>query len=168
MGWAQRIATIALLVLALIAGVAFLARSTSNGSSNDTATKHSGFTPSSYTRSGDSSSTTRESGNRTSASSSTGGVVDGLKTVGINELPREAKQTIKLIDDGGPFPYARDGVIFGNFEKVLPKQPRGWYHEYTVKTPGAKNRGARRIITGQDGALYYTADHYQSFKRVQR
>lgn len=81
-------------------------------------------------------------------------------------LPPEARQTIALIKAGGPFPYSRDGVIFSNREGQLPKKPRGYYHEYTVKTPGARDRGARRIITGRDDELYYTDDHYRTFKRV--
>ena len=81
-------------------------------------------------------------------------------------LPVEARQTIALIKAGGPFPYSRDGVVFNNREGQLPKKARGYYHEYTVKTPGARDRGARRIIRGRDGDLYYTDDHYRTFKRV--
>ena len=82
------------------------------------------------------------------------------------QLPREAVQTIALIKKGGPFPHQRDGVAFGNREKILPPHERGWYREYTVKTPGERTRGARRIVAGRDGTLYYTDDHYRSFKRV--
>jgi ribonuclease T1 len=82
------------------------------------------------------------------------------------QLPREALETIALIRKGGPFPYERDGVTFGNREKLLPARERGWYREYTVKTPGERTRGARRIVAGRDGTLYYTDDHYQSFKRI--
>ena len=81
-------------------------------------------------------------------------------------LPPEARDTIVLIRKGGPFPYQRDGATFGNREKILPPRERGWYREYTVKTPGARDRGARRIVAGRDGTLYYTDDHYRSFKRV--
>ncbi len=81
-------------------------------------------------------------------------------------LPPEARQTVALIKAGGPFPYARDGVVFNNREGQLPQKARGYYHEFTVKTPGARDRGARRIITGRDGELYYTDDHYRTFKRV--
>jgi ribonuclease T1 len=81
-------------------------------------------------------------------------------------LPKEAIETVALIKKGGPFPYKRDGVVFGNREKLLPARERGWYREYTVKTPGAKDRGARRIVAGRDGTLYYSDDHYRSFKRV--
>ena len=90
----------------------------------------------------------------------------GLTMVAVADLPAEARDTLKLIDQGGPFPYSRDGVVFGNFEKILPKQDRGYYHEYTVKTPGESDRGARRIVTGTGGERYYTDDHYKSFRRI--
>ena len=82
------------------------------------------------------------------------------------ELPPEARATIALIRKGGPFPYAKDGVVFGNREGTLPKQRRGYYREYTVKTPGERSRGARRIIWGAGGEFYYTRDHYNNFQRV--
>ena len=81
-------------------------------------------------------------------------------------LPPEARQTITLIQAGGPFRYARDGVIFNNREGQLPKHARGYYREYTVETPGAHDRGARRIIAGRAGELYYTDDHYRTFRHV--
>lgn len=93
-----------------------------------------------------------------------------LDVIGYSDLPREAQQTLALIKQGGPFLYGKDGAVFGNYEARLPKQRRGYYHEYTVKTPRAKNRGARRIIAGEptrlSGEYYYTDDHYQSFKRI--
>ena len=82
------------------------------------------------------------------------------------QLPAEARETLGLIRRGGPFPYERDGTVFGNFEKLLPVKERGYYREYTVKTPGVKSRGARRIISGRGGEIYYTSDHYKSFGRV--
>ncbi len=88
-------------------------------------------------------------------------------TIEKNQLPREAHEVLRAIQLGGPFAYDRDGVVFGNFERVLPQQVRGYYHEYTVKTPGAHNRGARRIISGEPGEYYYSADHYQTFQRIQ-
>ena len=91
---------------------------------------------------------------------------DKAGEISVSRLPKEAQQTLQLIKKGGPFPYDRDGIVFGNFEKVLPKQARGYYHEYTVVTPGAKNRGARRIISGMSGEYYYTDDHYRSFSKV--
>jgi ribonuclease T1 len=91
----------------------------------------------------------------------------GLVFVAAKDLPKEAQQTLKLIDSGGPFPYSRDGVVYSNFEKILPKEASGYYHEYTVKTPGEKDRGARRIVTGKNSERYYTDDHYKSFRRIQ-
>ena len=82
------------------------------------------------------------------------------------DLPREARATLALIRKGGPFPYARDGVVFGNREAILPKQRRGYYREYTVKTPGERTRGARRIVAGAPGEFYYTEDHYNHFSRI--
>ena len=84
-------------------------------------------------------------------------------------LPPEAIDTLALIEAGGPFPYRRDGVTFENRERLLPAKPRGYYREYTVPTPGSRDRGARRIVAGGDPpeVLYYTADHYRSFRRVE-
>ncbi len=82
------------------------------------------------------------------------------------DLPVEARHTLKLIKQDGPFPYSRDGLTFGNYEKRLPLRQRGYYREYTVKTPGSRNRGARRIVAGQQAEFYYTADHYRSFQRI--
>ena len=81
-------------------------------------------------------------------------------------LPSEARNTLSLIKQHGPFPFPRDGVVFSNFEHRLPQQPRGYYHEYTVKTPGAHNRGARRIVCGPLPECYYTGDHYRTFQRI--
>ncbi|MGV9788615.1 ribonuclease domain-containing protein [Streptomyces sp. NPDC003435] len=92
----------------------------------------------------------------------------GMATVPESRLPAEARRTLALIDQGGPYPYARDGIVFGNFEGHLPGQPRGYYHEYTVPTPGVGSRGARRMITGDGGEFYYTDDHYNSFRAVLR
>jgi ribonuclease T1 len=89
-----------------------------------------------------------------------------IELVALDQLPREARATVALIRKGGPYPYARDGAIFGNREEVLPKQKRGYYREYTVKTPGERTRGARRIVAGASGELYYTDDHYNTFRRV--
>jgi ribonuclease T1 len=82
------------------------------------------------------------------------------------ELPPEARQTVLLIRRGGPFPYERDGVVFGNFERLLPPRERGYYREYTVPTPGVRSRGARRIVGGRGGELYYSDDHYRTFRRI--
>ena len=89
-----------------------------------------------------------------------------IPTISINKLPPEAKTTIQLIRQGGPFPYKKDGTIFGNREGRLPSEARGYYREYTVPTPGVATRGARRIVTGKRSEFYYTGDHYRSFFRV--
>jgi ribonuclease T1 len=93
-------------------------------------------------------------------------LVNGLQTIALAVLPPEARETLILIEQGGPFPYRQDGQVFQNREGILPTKPRGYYHEYTVKTPGEDDRGARRIVTGEDGELYYTDDHYSSFKVI--
>jgi len=107
--------------------------------------------------------------------------------VSVRELPQEARQTLQLIRRGGPYPYSRDGMTFGNYERRLPEARRGHYSEYTVDTPGIRNRGARRIVIGCErqspasspppgipglahcrggGVAYYTADHYETFRRI--
>ncbi len=87
----------------------------------------------------------------------------GLPAIVVAELPDEAIEILGLIDSDGPFKYDKDGATFQNREGLLPDEPRGYYREYTVDTPGAYNRGARRIVGGDDGERYYTADHYSSF-----
>ncbi len=89
-----------------------------------------------------------------------------LATVAAADLPAEAQHTLLLIDAGGPFPYDRDGVVFENREGLLPGEDDGYYHEYTVATPGESDRGARRIITGASGERYWTDDHYVTFERI--
>ena len=89
-----------------------------------------------------------------------------LADISVKDLPPEARDTLKLIEKGGPYPFDRDGIVFGNFEKRLPIKDRGYYNEFTVKTPGVKHRGARRIVTGKSGEKYYTDDHYKTFKRI--
>jgi len=96
---------------------------------------------------------------------------DGLPPVALQSLPAEARDTHRLIHAGGPFPYEKDGTVFGNRERLLPGKPRGFYREYTVRTPKASNRGARRIVCGGEPpekpeVCYYTADHYASFSRI--
>lgn len=91
---------------------------------------------------------------------------DGLAEIALDNLPREARRTLDLIRTGGPFPYSRDGTVFGNRERLLPAKPRGYYREYTVVTPGSRDRGARRIVAGAGGERYYTDDHYDSFRRI--
>ena len=99
------------------------------------------------------------------------GPVTASDSVALAELPHEAQQTERLIRAGGPFPYAKDGQTFGNRERQLPRRERGYYREYTVPTPGAANRGARRIVCGgvparKPEVCYYTDDHYASFRRI--
>lgn len=93
-----------------------------------------------------------------------------IQGVAVSQLPVQARETLALIRRGGPFHHSQDGATFGNRESRLPKQPRGYYTEYTVKTPGARDRGARRIIagglSGQRTEFFYTADHYRSFQRI--
>lgn len=94
-----------------------------------------------------------------------------MAAISQDALPAEARATLILIKQGGPFPYDKDGMVFGNYEVRLPRQKRGYYHEYTVKTPRARNRGAKRIIAGGNpgtsGEYYFTDDHYESFKKIQ-
>ena len=96
---------------------------------------------------------------------------DGLDTVTLADLPVQGRKTYALILDGGPFPHEKDGVVFGNRERILPRQKRGYYREYTVKTPGSRDRGACRIVCGGQvptvpDTCYYTSDHYNSFRRI--
>lgn len=100
--------------------------------------------------------------------------IDVIPPVRLAALPEEARATLAAIKRGGPFPYRKDGSIFGNHEKRLPARPRGYYREYTVATPGARDRGARRIVAGQgatgdvrtSGEYYYTDNHYRSFRMI--
>jgi ribonuclease T1 len=89
-------------------------------------------------------------------------------SVRLEALPPEARATLQRIEAGGPFPYARDGAVFTNRERELPMRERGYYREYTVKTPGLRDRGPRRIVAGRDGEYYYTDDHYRTFRRIIR
>lgn len=89
-----------------------------------------------------------------------------ISEAALADLPKEARDTVNLIKKGGPFPYQRDGVTFGNFERRLPTKERGYYKEYTVPTPRARGRGARRIIAGRGGEYFYSADHYKTFRRL--
>ncbi len=84
------------------------------------------------------------------------------------ELPPEGRRTVALIQRGGPYPHHRDDVVFGNRERALPAREHGYYREYTVATPGVTHRGARRIVAGRNGELYYTDDHYRSFRRIRQ
>jgi len=99
-----------------------------------------------------------------------------IEAIQLSDLPPEARNTLELIKQGGPFPFPRkDGSTFGNYEKRLPEQPHGYYREYTVPTPGSNDRGARRLVAGSgrdgkvatSGEYYYTHDHYRTFRRIQ-
>lgn len=94
----------------------------------------------------------------------------GIAWIELRDLPREALETLELIRSGGPFPFSQDATVFQNRERLLPQRPRGYYTEYTVRTPGAQNRAARRIVAGGEpktsGEYYYTDDHYNSFRRI--
>ena len=98
------------------------------------------------------------------------GPVDGPAPVRVAELPRQGQETLERIRQGGPFRYDKDGMVFGNRERLLPTEKRGYYREYTVTTPGSRDRGARRIVCGGPArtphACYYTADHYASFRKI--
>ncbi|HKI63974.1 MAG TPA: ribonuclease domain-containing protein [Burkholderiales bacterium] len=89
-----------------------------------------------------------------------------LDEIRVGALPPDASRTIRLIHRGGPFPFAKDGSVFANREQRLPWRYRGYYREYTVAPVGARQRGARRIVSGRGGELYYTRDHYRSFLRI--
>ena len=90
----------------------------------------------------------------------------GLPTVAESRLPSQGRATLALIHAGGPFPYTKDGAVFENRERLLPREPSGYYHEYTVPKPGESDRGPWRLIAGADGDVYWTADHYDSFRQV--
>ncbi len=92
--------------------------------------------------------------------------VADLPTISLSDLLSQARETLSLIKQGGPFPYPRDGIAFGNRDGRLPPHRRGYYSEYTVKTPGRRDRGARRIIAGSKGEFYYTYDHYKTFRLI--
>jgi guanyl-specific ribonuclease Sa len=94
------------------------------------------------------------------------GADSGLPVRTLSQLPTEAAGTWRLIEKGGPFPNREDGTVFGNRERLLPVEKSDYYREYTVDTPGSADRGARRIVTGSAGELYYTGDHYASFAVV--
>ena len=117
---------------------------------------------------GDGSTPTAEPASPTSPTSTASTSEAGVPTVALADLPSQAGDTVELIDAGGPFPEDEDDGVFGNFEGLLPDEERGYYREYTVQTPGLDHRGARRIVAGSSGELYWTADHYQSFERIER
>jgi ribonuclease T1 len=94
------------------------------------------------------------------------GAASGPDEIARSALPSEARETLERIDHGGPFPYRKDGTTFHNRERLLPQRERSYYREYTVRTPGRRDRGARRIVAGAGGERYYTDDHYRSFRQI--
>lgn len=101
------------------------------------------------------------------APTSTAYSITAVGDICYSALPAQAHDTLDLIEAGGPYPYPQDGTVFQNREGILPSQGSGYYHEYTVKTPGSPDRGARRVVTGEENQEdYYTADHYESFDLV--
>jgi ribonuclease T1 len=102
------------------------------------------------------------------APSASGTPRSNLPTVDVADLPPEAVAALALIDQGGPYPFKQDGTVFGNFEHRLPERERGYYREFTVVTPGEDDRGRRRLVAGTAGDIYYTDDHYDSFRQVLR
>nr|WP_157647617.1 ribonuclease domain-containing protein [Actinomycetospora chiangmaiensis] len=102
-------------------------------------------------------------GTVTSVATAVPGSQSGLPVRALSALPSQVTDTVRLVRRGGPYPSGRDGIVFGNRERLLPAQPSGYYHEYTVPTPGSSDRGARRIVTGSRGEYYYSGDHYGSF-----
>jgi len=106
-------------------------------------------------------------GNSSNGSSKGSVYSNGLTSTSRSKLPKEAQDTLDLIDNGGPFPYRKDGTEFKNREGRLPAQDPGYYREYTVDTPGATDRGKRRIVVGKNGEMYYTDDHYTTFQKVE-
>lgn len=151
----------AVLVVALVVLAWLLLRGAGTGGDNPapaTGPSHSASRPGTTTPDG------RHTG---SATGSTTDPASGLAVVDESALPPEARHTLALIRAGGPYPYPRnDDQVFTNRERVLPPEPRGYYREFTVETPGSPDRGARRIVTGAKGEKYYTDDHYQSFRWI--
>jgi ribonuclease T1 len=152
--FAGLVIAVVVLVVAMVGGGALTAPSSTPGGGVQTTTPSAGLVP---------TSPAAVPGRTTAAAVEN---PSGLPSINASQLPKEARQTLALIAKGGPYPYDRDGVNFGNFEGLLPKKSGGFYKEYTVPTPGESDRGARRIIVGKDAAKYYTPDHYESFKFI--
>jgi ribonuclease T1 len=147
--WSRRRPLVALIILILLLGGGYAVRAFHHTDGVSTRTN---------TRSTSESGAAGEP--RTSASTAPHG------STALSRLPVEAQATVRLIQRRGPFPYRNDGIVYNNLERGLPIKPPGYYHEYTVPTPGSADRGARRIIAGGEGEFYYTSDHYDSFVSV--
>jgi ribonuclease T1 len=166
------IAGVAVAALALVAVLVGMHRSSGSGQTAGSVTTVLRPTTSASARTSTtraSGATTRAGGIATTTSSPKGPGATAPKdmaVVALAALPPEARHTYQLVQAGGPYPYARDGVVFENREKVLPAEASGYYHEYTVVTPGSSDRGARRLIAGKAGERYYTDDHYATFRFV--
>jgi ribonuclease T1 len=159
------VVAVALLVLVLVVVLSRLV----GGGPESSGLAEPGTTASAPSSSSSSSSGSRGPTTRGPSPAATRDPETGLRVVALSSLPRQAQETVALIDRGGPFPYRQDGVTFGNRERRLPSHPSGWYREYTVVTPGEGDRGPRRIVTGDDDRqVFYTGDHYGSFVRVAR
>ena len=172
--WKHRLQLAAGVLLVLVALWLVLGNATGDGEggaagSSTTASSSSRSATSSVATPSSTRRSTPSSTGRTTPSSPTGERTpdSGLPTIAASELPREGRETLRLIHRGGPFPYDRDGITFQNRERMLPAQPRGYYAEYTVPTPGESDRGARRLVAGDDGDVYFTDDHYRSFRQVE-
>jgi ribonuclease T1 len=157
---ALRRLAVALVTLAAVVAVAFLLRAVGEP------TADGGSAPSSAASPTASASLLVRSPPASASPRTAAANPSGLAEVAASQLPKEARETLALILQGGPYPYERDGVVFGNFERILPQRQQGYYHEYTVRTPGEADRGARRIVAGDAGEKYYTEDHYESFRFI--
>ncbi|MFI1579338.1 ribonuclease domain-containing protein [Embleya sp. NPDC020630] len=168
MSGAQRRNLIVVTVLALVAALALVFALTRGDGGGDGSRPGAGATraPVASTAAGTSVGTASVSRRGDTASARPTWVPARMRTVAAGDLPAEARETLALIAAGGPFPYSRDGIVFGNREKLLPGRPDGYYHEYTVRTPGSADRGARRIVTGKNTERFYSDDHYASFAAV--
>ena len=162
-----------ILIAALLVALGLFAWSGTNSGGNpspeDTAKAIGSATAESSTTKRDQKTpSTNKSTTSSTKKSSSGSTIRAprLRTVALSALPRPAQETWKLVERGGPFPYDRDGVTFENREGLLPSQKRGYYREYTVPTPGEEDRGARRLVVGTAGDVFYTDDHYDSFAQV--
>ncbi|WP_392424023.1 ribonuclease domain-containing protein [Barrientosiimonas humi] len=157
---------VVLVVLGLIALIAYGSRGGGDGAAEPTRTYATTTDQGAWSPSPSGGSSTGRGTDGATRSTEGPERSDGYATVAAADLPPEARETMRLIERDGPFPYRQDGSVFGNRERLLPIEPRGYYREYTVRTPGENDRGARRIVAARNGTLYYTDDHYDSFRRI--
>lgn len=152
----RRVFSMVAVAAAIVFGIIELAQSSDTGTSTRTASTTSTTSPGR-------NATTKASDATPSASPTR---ASDLPTISIGDLPGAALDTLLLLQEGGPYPYSQDDGVFGNREGILPARTNGYYREYTVETPGSPDRGARRIVVGEDGDRYYTDDHYDSFREI--